>query len=344
MSKYYVYYFVCVFKGISCIDITNTKLQSMKKISLVLLIFVAILYVGCNEDLDTGSPESIDMNDYSEIGTNYIAALDSVFQEIKSVKRSGNLNDYFASAKLKSVDSNYDILEKSSFSPDLKLSLEDLRDVISQYNGSNGDSLTLLVEKLEFRNADDLNKEDKQRFLTVSNSLKSSMNYWSTDMTKWLESFCIWPKMEGENRSDSSVNVKSSSSVVTITGTISLADTGEPMSGVVAHIKYTSIGTVSDFLGHYRLMNNPGFFIIQYSMVGFITLEYGQSFGEGEWDIDVYMLSNIGLEKLNGEILLESYNYLIQNIDSLDKNLPLTVAKQSVVPFSTILTELVNEK
>ena len=75
-----------------------------------------------------------------------------------------------------------------------------------------------------------------------------------------------------------------------LSGTITDADTGEPLLGVTVLVQGTNKGTVSDFDGNYTINNlDPGDYVVELSYTGYSKLSQTVSIGNSDAELDIQM-------------------------------------------------------
>ena len=83
-----------------------------------------------------------------------------------------------------------------------------------------------------------------------------------------------------------------------LSGTITDADTGEPLLGVTVLVQGTNKGTVSDFDGNYTINNlNPGDYVVEVSYTGYSKLSQNVSIGNS--DAELYIQMTFSASKLD---------------------------------------------
>jgi len=83
-----------------------------------------------------------------------------------------------------------------------------------------------------------------------------------------------------------------------LSGTITDADTGEPLLGVTVLVQGTNKGTVSDFDGNYTINNlDPGDYVVQASYTGYSKLS--QTVNIGNTDVELYIQLTFSASELD---------------------------------------------
>ena len=83
-----------------------------------------------------------------------------------------------------------------------------------------------------------------------------------------------------------------------LSGTITDADTGEPLLGVTVLVQGTNKGTVSDFDGNYTINNlNPGDYVVEVSYTGYSKLSQNVSIGNS--DAELYFQMTFSASELD---------------------------------------------